>query len=107
MRSNHTNWVPGPFLSGLSETKKVLARMNSAHVQVKLENSPFIFRSRCAARSQNRSARFTQQGNFVGSFFAPIRQLQNQVLAPTMEFKMVLVCLDRVVAVNRRHVPKI
>ena len=60
MRSNHTNGVPGPLLSGLSEAKKVLARLNFAHVQVNLENDALIFRSRCAARSQNRSACFTQ-----------------------------------------------
>lgn len=41
------------------------------------------------------------------SFFAPIRQVQNQVLAPSMEFKRVLVRLNRVLAVNRRRVPKI
>jgi hypothetical protein len=43
LRSNHTNGVPGPFRSGLSETKKVLARLNSAHVQVNLENDTLTF----------------------------------------------------------------
>ena len=42
--------VLDPRESGLSEGKKVPARLNDAHVQVNPENDTLIFRSRCAAR---------------------------------------------------------
>src|SRR5208337_2588202 len=69
--SENAYWIAGPFQTGLSDGKKIAARLNSAHVEVKRENDNLIFQSRCAARPQNRSARFTQQADFVGPFFAP------------------------------------
>ena len=79
-RSKYAEGVSGPFQTGLSECNKIQPWLNAANINVSPQANNVILQLRGSGGPQTLSARFTQYGDIVGSFFAPNGQVQNQVL---------------------------
>src|SRR5208337_3596258 len=94
MRSKYAEGVSGPFHTGLAQSKKIKPRRNSANVDISPQADNVIVQLRGAGGPQNLSARFTQYGDIVGSFFAPKGQVQNQVLGRALDFEGSLIRLS-------------
>ncbi len=86
----HANGIPDPFETGLSEGKEIQA----THIQIGPKADNVIPQLRCAARGNDLTARVTQKGQIVGSFFAPNRFFENQVLRRAVDFKRALMHLS-------------
>src|SRR5271166_2186031 len=77
MRSKYAEGVSGPFQTGLAQSKKIQPRRNSGNVDISPQADNVILQLRGAGGPQNVSARFTQDGDIVGSLFTSNWQFQN------------------------------
>jgi len=60
-----------PFETGLSEGKKILARLDATHIHIGPKADNMILQLRYAACGDDLTTRVTQKSQIVGSFFAP------------------------------------
>src|SRR6266516_6651038 len=92
----HLNRIAAPFETGLSNTKKIRTRRNTRQIDVSLHNDCVVLHLRDSRCGPDLFATTTEQRYFVASFFAPDRQVQNQMSYSTREFQRRLTCLGRV-----------
>ena len=70
----------GPLKIGLSNPKRICSRPNATEVNIDPQNSNVIMQLRRPRRAQKLVACVSEQPDIVGSFFAPDRKIENQVL---------------------------
>src|SRR5271165_4117036 len=102
MRSKYAEGVSAPFQTGLAQGKKIQPGPNSANVDISPQANNVVLQLRGSGGPQNVSARFTQDGDIVGSLFTSNWQFQNQVLGRAMDFERSLIGLRGVLPATHR-----
>src|SRR6266576_6230880 len=103
----HLNRIAAPFETGLSNTKKIRTRRNTREIDVRLDNDCVVLQLRDSRCGPDLFATTTEQRYFVASFFAPDRQVQNQLSFSPREFQLRLTYLRLVLSASARTLPNI
>ena len=91
----------------MAEGKKIQARLDVSDIYIGPKADNVILQLGCTAHGDDLITRLTQKREIVSSFFAPNRQVENQVLGRAMDFKRALIRLSWVLPARHREVAEI